>query len=120
MKSVKLIIVITYLSLSNSAPAGVFDFIGDLLSGKVHIGGGDIKLISPADYFAPSEDPPAPKYNAPSYKAPKYESTTSTSAPSPAKLFEPSYNPPAPSYDVPPPPDSYDAPLYDAPSPPNA
>ena len=84
---------------AHSAP--LVDFIGDLLAGK-------IKVVSPAEYFAPSDNPPAPDYSAPE------TTTTTTTTEASVKLFEPAYDPPAPAYDVPGPP----APAYDVPPPP--
>jgi len=107
--------LVTYLALiamtlqfAKSKPFG--NFIGDLLAGK-------IKIVSPAEYFAPSENPPAPSYSAPKTTT----TTTTTTTAVPKRLFEPSYNPPAPSYDVPPAPKQYEVPVppegYEAPAP---
>ena len=78
------------LQVAQSRP--FVDFIGDLLAGK-------IRVVSPAEYFAPSENPPAPDYRAPETTTTTTSTTTTTEAP--VRLFEPAYNPPAPSYDVP-------------------
>ncbi len=93
----KLFVFTVAISTVNSAP--FVDFIGDLLAGK-------IKVVSPAEYFAPSDNPPSPGYHLPDTTT----TTTTTTTAAPKLLFAPSYDPPAPSYDVPPPADNYELP----------
>jgi len=121
MKTCRLLLLLCFLSGSQGAPAPFVDIIAGLLNG-------DVKVVSPVEFFAASANPPEPDYKSPesdSYSAP--ETTTA------AKLFDPSYDPPAPkyeapaaasSYDLPPPPATYEIPEapvkyeLDAPPPP--